>query len=57
MTHLAPPLDLELRRTLLEELAERRHPVGSRFPPQLALSDRFRYARHAVRKAWMALQA
>lgn len=56
MTRRAPPLYLELRKTLAEELAAGKYPVGSRFPTELDLCRRFGLARHTVREALRALQ-
>lgn len=56
MTRRAPPLYLELRQTLAEELAMGKYPVGSRFPTEQELCERFGYARHTVREALRGLQ-
>lgn len=41
MTRRAPPLYLELRKTLADELAAGKYPVGSRFPTELELCERY----------------
>lgn len=56
MSRRAPPLYLELRKTLADELAAGKYPVGSRFPTELELCERFGYARHTVREALRGLQ-
>lgn len=40
-----------VERQLLAELAEGRHPVGSRFPTEMELCERFGMSRHTVREA------
>lgn len=56
MTRRAAPLYMELRKTLADELAVGKYPVGSRFPTELELCERFGYARHTVREALRGLQ-
>lgn len=56
MTRRALPLYLELRKTLADELAAGKYPVGSRFPTELELCERFGHARHTVREALRGLQ-
>lgn len=56
MTRRTAPLYLELRKTLAAELAAGKYPVGSRFPTEQELCERFGYARHTVREALRGLQ-
>lgn len=46
----------QLRETLLNELAEGRYPVGSKFPTEYELCERYRVGRHTVREALRGLQ-
>ncbi|MGN0932403.1 GntR family transcriptional regulator [Falsigemmobacter intermedius] len=56
MNRRAQPLYLEVRRILTEELAQGLYPVGSRFPTEQELVERFGYARQTVREALRGLQ-
>jgi len=56
MNRRATPLYLEVRRILAEELERGLYPIGSRFPTEQELCERFGYARHTVRQALRGLQ-
>jgi len=56
MTTTLTPLYRDLRATLMTEIVAGKFPVGSRFPTDYELCERFQVSRHTVREALRSLQ-